>query len=119
MEFILNRSAIDPLEPFATGSFRAVQLNHGQKPFVAFGNVPKGVIHRMLKLTFNFKLVIEKRPFKALASISGFAASCAEEAKRTKGRLQKVWVGEWSTQTVINFDLRMNCCTKTAKTFSF
>jgi hypothetical protein len=35
------------LEPFAAGSFPALQFNPSQKQFVAFGNVPETTIYKL------------------------------------------------------------------------
>jgi hypothetical protein len=38
---LFSSSGKDPLEPFTTVSFPVVKFNSSQKPFVAFGYVPK------------------------------------------------------------------------------
>jgi hypothetical protein len=65
----------DPKRLHTTGSFPVGQLNFRQKSFVAFGYVPKGVIHRMLKLTFNFESGMKKQSFKTHPTISVFFVS--------------------------------------------
>lgn len=36
----ISKAGRDPLEPFTTGSFPAIQFDSNQKSFVAFGKVP-------------------------------------------------------------------------------
>ncbi len=57
-------------EPLVTTvNLEMAQFIACQKPFVEFGIVPKGVIHRKLKLTFHFYWEMKKQSSGDKASI--------------------------------------------------